>query len=139
MNAREYITALNKLDASMKANVKQAITIGCELIENDAKHRVPVDTGLLRNSITHDVREEGNTIVGVVGTNFDYAPYVEYGTGLFAEAGDGRQTPWSYQDADGNWHTTVGQHPQPYLRPAFDANIDAIKQTIEDIINGVIR
>ena len=61
---------------------------------------------------------------------------VEYGTGLFAEAGNGRQTPWSYQDADGQWHTTIGQQPQPFLRPALDANKQKIEQIFKDEIQS---
>ena len=29
--------------------------------------------------------------------------------------------PWSYKDADGKWHTTKGQHAQPFWNPAIDA------------------
>ena len=60
---------------------------------------------------------------GEVGTNVEYAPYVEYGTGVF---NPGRLTPWSYQDASGEWHTTTGQKPQPFLVPALDSNRDKI-------------
>ena len=58
----------------------------CLVVENAAKSKVPVDTGNLRSSITHDVDEDE----GVVGTNVEYAPYVEFGTGLFSSQGDGR-------------------------------------------------
>ena len=136
MNANKEV--FKTLDNLQNIKLEAVILDGCLRIENEAKRRVPVDTGLLRNSITHEVYERGDEIVGVIGTNFDYAPYVEYGTGLFAEAGNGRQTPWSYQDADGKWHTTVGQHPQPYLRLAYDVCIKQIEKNIEDVINGVL-
>lgn len=72
----------------MKIDCSKALEKAALFIENEAKLRCPVgDTGLLRASITHDV--EGNE--AVIGTNMEYAPYVEYGTGLFAEAGNGRQ------------------------------------------------
>ena len=90
-------------------------------IETKAKEACPVDKGELRRSIESEVEVSGNVITGVVGTNKEYAPYVEYGTGLFSAKGNGRKTPWSYQDAEGNWHTTTGQAPQPYLAPAVDA------------------
>lgn len=44
--------------------------------EGYAKKLCPVDTGRLRNSITHDV-DDRNVFVG---TNVEYAPSVEYGT-----------------------------------------------------------
>lgn len=43
--------------------------------EGYAKKETPVDTGRLRNSITHAVDEESVYI----GTNVEYAPYIELG------------------------------------------------------------
>ncbi len=45
--------------------------------ERFAKKKCPVDTGRLRNSITHV--HGGNEVY--IGTNVEYAPYVELGTG----------------------------------------------------------
>lgn len=50
------------------------------LVYRDAVKFVPVDTGRLRSSITPDVRVEGTTVIGVIGSNVKYAPYVETGT-----------------------------------------------------------
>lgn len=60
--------------------------------EGYAKRACPVDTGRLRNSITHIVDEGGKC--AVIGTNVEYAPYVELGT--------------------------RHQKPQPYLKPAAE-------------------
>lgn len=46
--------------------------------EGYAKRACPVDTGNLRNSITHAV--EGSEDAVYVGTDVEYAPYVEMGT-----------------------------------------------------------
>lgn len=46
--------------------------------EGYAKRACPVDTGNLRNSITHAV--EGSEDAVYIGTNVEYAPYVELGT-----------------------------------------------------------
>lgn len=46
--------------------------------ERFAKAKCPVDTGRLRNSITH-VIDSGRKEV-YIGTNVEYAPYVEFGT-----------------------------------------------------------
>ena len=103
-----------KLETLANLDISKALNKACLVVENEAKRLCPVDTGDLRNSITHEV-DDG---VGIVGTNKEYAPYVEYGTGIFAVEGNGRDTPWSYQDDEGNWHTTIGQKPQPFLEPA---------------------
>ena len=94
-------------------------------MENTAKQDCPVDTGQLRASITHEV--EG--LVGVVGTNVEYAVYVEYGTGEKAAAKNGRQTPWCYKDEEtGEWIWTKGQKPQTFLNRALRKNSKAIKK-----------
>ena len=129
---------IGKTSISQKLNnlsseaIKKALTKSALLVEADAKINCPVDTGLLRSSITHNVYDD----YAEAGTNYSYAPYIEHGTGLFAEAGNGRQTPWSYQDADGQWHTTIGQQPQPFLRPALDANKQKIEQIFQDEIQS---
>jgi len=104
----------------------------CGLVaEGYAKMACPVDTGGLRNSISHEVVEENNEIVCYIGTNMEYASYVEYGTGVYAEEG-GRMTPWTYQDSKGEWHRTNGIRPQPYLRPAVSDHTDEYRSIVEN-------
>lgn len=111
--------------------LKKALGKGCAAVEREAKIKAPKGTGELRRSITSEVKEEGKELVGIVFTPLEYAPYVEYGTGLFAEAGNGRKdVPWSYQDAKGEWHSTSGMKPQPYLRPALLSQKKAVVKTI---------
>lgn len=66
-------------------------------VERTAKRLCPVDTGRLRASITHALDRDSQGLVGVVGTDVDYAPYVELGT---SKAG-----------------------AQPFLRPALGAEV----------------
>ena len=49
-------------------------------IEGVAKSLCPVDTGRLRSSIQHQIALDAGEITGRVGTNVEYAPYVEFGT-----------------------------------------------------------
>lgn len=98
--------------------------------ESYAKDLVPVDTGNLRNSITHEVITSEPSVI--IGTNNEYAAYVELGTGEYAEGGGGRPTPWVYQDDKGNWHHTHGQRAQPYLRPALADHKKTYKNILED-------
>ncbi len=71
------------------------------LVERDAKEMCPVDTGTLRRSITH---EFNSPTEAVVGSNIEYAPYVEMGT-----------VKW-----DG----------KPFLRPALHKNLSKIKKLL---------
>jgi HK97 gp10 family phage protein len=70
-------------------------------IESKAKYYCPVDTGRLRSSISH--RLSYDRLGAEIGTNVDYAEFVEFGT--------------SKMDA------------QPYLRPAF---IEVVANIVED-------
>ena len=114
--------------------IASAMQDACNLVEGTAKDKAPKDTGALRRSITSKIEVTGSEIDGIVFTPLEYAPYVEYGTGLFAENGNGRQTPWVYRDDKGDYHYTHGQHPQPFLRPALNENKDEIIQIIKEAL-----
>lgn len=118
----------NKLEKIANIDLTQPLNECCILVENTAKELCPVDTGILRMSITHEVDNN----IGVVGTNTSYAPYVEIGTGLFSSQGTGRQSRWCYKTADGKWHSTIGQKPQPYLQPALSKNKKTIKIKMQE-------
>ena len=122
-----------KADAT---NIERALGRACAIVERSAKQNAPKGTGELRRSITSKVEEKDGEMVGVVYTPLEYAPYVEYGTGLFAENGNGRKdVPWHYQDDEGEWHSTSGQHPRPFLRPALDENREEIIRIIKEAIS----
>lgn len=57
----------------------------CGLVgDGYAKKLCPVDTGNLRNSITHTVSDGEKA--AYIGTNSEYATYVEMGTGVYGPA-----------------------------------------------------
>ena len=102
----------------------------CGLIaEGYAKGLCPVDTGNLRNSVTHKVDTE--ELICYIGSSVKYAPYVEFGTGVNYDQG-GRKTPWVYQDAKGRWHRTSGQKAQPFIRPAVADHIPEYERIIKE-------
>lgn len=94
----------NNID-QIKAASEQAVRIGLEMCglqaEAYAIKKCPVDTGRLRGSITHGVIQE--ELTAFIGTNVEYASYVEYGTSKTA--------------------------PQPYFKPAINNH----KQEYRDI------
>lgn len=67
-----------------------------------------VDTGNLRNSVTHDTENGGKTVV--IGSAVKYAPYIELGTYKMAA--------------------------RPYLRPAIEKHIDEYKSLLEEVLKG---
>lgn len=111
----------------------QALGKACALVERSAKMKAPKDSGDLRRSITS--RVEGDT--GIVFTTLEYAPYVEFGTGIFAEGGNGRKTGWAYEDEEtGELIFTRGQKPQPFLRPALNENRAQIQRILKEGITS---
>lgn len=102
--------------------------------EGFAKRLCPVRTGNLRNSITHDYDMSESAVY--IGTNVEYGKYIELGTGAYASEGGGRTTPWSYMDEEGKWHRTIGNRPQPYLRPAVENNKEVYKSIVQKHLQG---
>jgi len=74
--------------------------------ERNAKAYCPVDTGRLRNSISHATDDTR----AVIGTNVEYAPYVELGTSRRA--------------------------PHAYLRPAVQLHVDEYRRIVESELKG---
>lgn len=108
----------------------------CMLVEGQAVLLAPVQTARLKNSIDYIVDQD--EMVGYVGTNVEYAVYVEFGTGEFAENGRGRKGGWVYKDPSGEWFFTWGQEPQPYLRPAFRQNKNRIESLAKQIYKEML-
>lgn len=111
--------------------LQSALGKACAVVEASAKQKAPKDTGALARSITSKIEDTE----GIIFTPLEYAPYVEYGTGLFAEEG-GRSTPWVYKDDKGEWHKTSGQKPQPFMRPALEENREKIINILKEGIGN---
>lgn len=120
---------LDSLDSVVdEEELNRALGKACALVERSAKQTAPKGNGELRRSIKSEVKDG----VGVVFTTLEYAPYVEYGTGLFAEERGRQDTPWSYKDDEGVWHSTSGMKPQPFMRPALNENREQIIRIIKE-------
>lgn len=85
--------------------------------------------GTLKNSITYDVDPEEHVLA--VGSDVEYAPYVELGTGPNFKA------PPSWEQFDTPTASGIGHgyvKPRPYLRPALEDHLkqyaDIMKQTL---------
>lgn len=86
---------MRRLDSQqVRTALRQGMDKAMRDAANQAKLQTPVDTGLLRASISSEAREEGGDVIGVVGTNKEYAKPVEYGTGVFSEAPDSKRSPF---------------------------------------------
>ena len=91
----------------MKITKEQALEAIGQTVENTAKQLVPVDTGILRASISHEQKDTSVTI----GSNVDYAVYIEKGT--------------------------RHQAAKPYIEPAVNNNRGQIKGIVEKYYRGL--
>lgn len=131
-NKDEYEKALDEV-------AEKVLTMWGMQAESAAKRLCPVDTGLLRNSITYAVAGEGvanptyrsntgsesGSYQGqaqadkggarhvYIGSNVEYAPYQELGTSKMAA--------------------------QPYLRPAIEQNRDYFEQILRSELKNVLQ
>lgn len=99
------------LSAEQKA-ARMALEIIGGKAESYAKRLCPVDTGRLRNSITHQQYDENTE---VVGTNVEYAPFVE----LSHHSPGGKLIPG-----------------KPFLRPAAEGHTAEYKNIIETVMKN---
>lgn len=133
-----------KLNNIAEMELNNIMSKAVALVHGQAKALAPVDTGALAGSIHMDIVQKAQVLEGRVYTNLEYAPYVEFGTGI---KGDGtypykieglnltyRDTPWGYFDKDDNFVWTKGQVAQPFMYPALKENEKAIKKLFK---NGV--
>ncbi|GCE49197.1 HK97 gp10 family phage protein [Thermosporothrix hazakensis] len=72
--------------------------------KNEAQKRVPVRTGRLKNSISYEQTDRYEVLVG---TNVEYAPYVEFGTRKM--------------------------QAQPYLLPAFEISRKGLVERLKKL------
>jgi HK97 gp10 family phage protein len=130
-------TIIKRLDKIIDADeIAAQMGTAALLVEDSAVQNAPKDEGDLQQSITSKVERTNEEITAIVYSPLEYAPYVEYGTGLFAEKGNGRQTPWGYEDEEtGKTIWTRGQKPHPYMRPALEDN----KQNIINLIRKAFK
>lgn len=112
---------LNKI-ANME--LKKTMRDATKVVHAQAKELAPVDTGNLAGSIHQEVKVKGENLEGRVFTNVEYAPYVEFGTGV---KGNGSY-PYDIEGLDlaykEDW---AGMVAQPYMYPALKQNEKYIK------------
>lgn len=99
--------------------------------EGYAKDLVPVDTGALRNSISHKVVD--SEPAAYIGTNQEYAAYIEFGTGHYSSIGGGTpKSHWVYMGDDGKYHIGKPMQPRPYLKPAIANHVGTYRNIFKD-------
>lgn len=98
---------MSKVDDAINKERKRrdnAIKKAAIFAEAEAKLRSPVDTGQLRRSISHETESNENESKARIGTNTEYAIWVELGSSK--------------------------TKAQPFLRPSIEENLDKLREII---------
>lgn len=107
--------------------------IGAQMVDYSSK-MVPVDTARLKGSLTHMESDNGLEFGTHAGTNMEYGPYVEFGTGDAGQWSGGAK----YRGHDSGAKYTEGwpgMYARPYLRPALFDN----EQYYARLVNTAVK
>ena len=107
----DYKDNSQQILSAMEKGIKNGLEAIGLTAETYAKKATPVDTGRLRNSISHTVDGEA----AYIGSNVEYAPYVELGT--------------SRAKAHHMLQKAATEHSAEYKRLAEDAVYNAINNS----------
>ena len=122
--------SLNKMQELLMQNMELTF----DHIAEKAKEKVGVGTGALRaDTRSLGVEIVGDEVQGAVGNSLEYAIYHHQGTGIYAIDGNGRNTPWVYEDPKtGEKIYTRGSKPNPYLKDTIEQE----QSTISKLLGG---
>ena len=107
----KFTSNVNDILSTLEKGIKNGLEAIGLTAETYAKKATPVDTGRLRNSISHTVDGEA----AYIGSNVEYAPYVELGT--------------SRTKAHHMLQKAATEHSAEYKRLAEDAVYSAINNS----------
>jgi hypothetical protein len=87
-------------------------------------------TGNLLNSVQTETFVEDGVPTNETGVtnSAPYGVYIEYGTGIYAVGGNGRKTPWGYEDDEGTFHWTWGSRAYPFMEPGYRKAVPQINR-----------
>lgn len=138
----KLLKKLDKLGGNIPQSTEKALLRGGAVIEELAKANCPVDTGQLKESIHTQMVDES---AAAVGTNVKHSIFVEFGTGPKGDPAVPHTTKeyWRYRDAQGVWHTSHGQAPQPFMRTGFAEGrgkaVEAVKESIKEDVEELMK
>ena len=111
--AEELKKKFQDIETAALGSLEEVLTtIGIQ-IQNSAKYYAPVDTGLLRKSITYRLGATADTQYVEIGTANEYAPFQEFGTSKM--------------------------QAQPFLTPAFNSHKGSAKWQIRQAVKNAVE
>lgn len=155
---KRFTRDLNNFSVRLKGLVdatQERVSKAIELIvarwHAECVKRVPVDEGFLRNRILTNTKADKDGIVGEVGSNLDYAVFLEFGTKHIARGlvkALGERVDITDAEAIKNWpakdQLKIGDgagsmERMPWLRTSWMAIEDWAIQTLKDAFSGAVH
>lgn len=144
---REFRKRVEKATFEKEQRIKEEVKNSTLAMEARQKKDAPYNEGHLGRDISHDFTDNGFT--GETHTTVEHSLYNEFGTGIHAENGNGRRTPWAFpKRAAGNkeydlpvimingeeYYVTRGQKPQKFFFKNFDHISPLFEREIQKIV-----
>lgn len=142
-------------DAVASGSLVGAATAGALLVRNRAVERLSIQSwksGDLGRSVgVQTVESDRHHAVVAVGTDKEYGPYIEFGTGIYGEGPGAKRQPivirpkqkkalfWPGAGHPVRQVIQLGLHPRPFLRPAFDEMRDAALREMAEALADSLR
>lgn len=120
--AAQFVSHIAEVKHATSAALSRAAEIIGGMMESHAKDLCPVNSGRLRNSITHETEDGGSQVIVAVGTNVEYGPYVELGHS---------QEPGRYVPAIGKRLVRSWVPGRPFIRPAVENHVAEYREIVE--------
>jgi phage gpG-like protein len=126
----EQIHRLRQVRTQLETEMDRVMLRAALILEAEVKRMITnmklVDTGALRASVHSFVRNRLTSTEGVVATNMEYAPFLEYGTGQKGQAGNHPDVPADYHYGD-----SPGIRSYKYMWTAWENKKDEIENYID--------
>ncbi|MEA5016123.1 MAG: HK97-gp10 family putative phage morphogenesis protein [Candidatus Limiplasma sp.] len=170
INVEGLDAVLEGLTAAVEGMIPSAakgMEKGLAAVKSRAQRAAPHARGELEKSIAYEVVVQGDSVTGEVGSNKEYAVYVEMGTGPVGKASGGNGSGinvsystgeyifqrklkngkvvrfvtdgWVYPVPGGGFRFTRGQPARPFLYPAWKANKEKVLAAIRNAIKGGLK
>lgn len=137
----ELRRALKELDqAARKQALETAVLAGAKPIQNAAKAKAPKKTRTLERSITVEIEaddEHAEAQIGPSGMAAAYAAQREFGGTITAK--HGQALHWVDEDGEHHFAKSVTQPARPYLRPAWDENVDEAVEKMKAVLRVLVE
>lgn len=130
----------DEVQNALMKSLDEGFTDALEMLRDDIHRKSRFDSENpgthTRDTYQHTTAIQRNRIIGTIGSPSMNAVWEEFGTGEFAERGDGRKGGWVYYDKiRQQFFFTYGKTPNKPMRRAYSEKIDEMRMIIEKSVS----